>query len=229
MARRSRQTGNRVRAPRVPGSRFAASPSLPRWPWLAPLLFIRECDIRACACGIKVCGYAIWLGACGIWLSGCGYSFSGSSLPGYIDTIAIPVFENRSLDAEIADLVTRGIIDRFLEDNRLKVVRANRADCVVEGEVVSYERRVYTYTPDEEPEQYIVVVTISIVLKDRVKNKDLWSDEKLVASATYAASPSKFVEDTGGEAGPPQSEFDAKVAAVELIAQDVLARTLEQW
>ncbi|MCK4303636.1 MAG: hypothetical protein KAY24_05300, partial [Candidatus Eisenbacteria sp.] len=34
---------------------------------------------------------------------GCPYSFSGSSLPSHIRTIGIPVFENESLDATIAN------------------------------------------------------------------------------------------------------------------------------
>src|SRR5512136_987237 len=61
--------------------------------------------------------------------AGCGYSFSGSSLPSHLKTIAIPVFENQSLDPTIADEVTSGVLDQFLEDNRLKVAREARADC----------------------------------------------------------------------------------------------------
>jgi hypothetical protein len=155
-------------------------------------------------------------------ICGCPYSFSGSSLPSHVKSIAIPVFDNESLDATIADEVTRGLLDHFLEDNRLKVVPESRADCVLEGSVTGYERRVYSYTPNQQPEEYIVVVSISVVLKDRVKNKDLWSDESLQATATYAAT-------ADASAGSADTEDEAREAAVVLLAQDILARTLEQW
>lgn len=153
---------------------------------------------------------------------GCAYSFSGSSLPGHLRTIAVPTFENETLDALIADDVTQGLIQGFLDDNRLKIAREAQADCVLEGTVAYYERKVYSYTPAQEPEQYIVSVTISVVLKDRVKNTDLWSDENLNATATYAATPS-------GSAEVIDSEDEAREVAIDKLTQDVLARTLEQW
>ncbi|MBD3235168.1 MAG: hypothetical protein GF330_00500 [Candidatus Eisenbacteria bacterium] len=156
--------------------------------------------------------------------AGCGYSFSGSSLPGHIRSIAIPVLENESLDATIADEATRSLTDRFLEDNRLKIAGATRADCVLEGTVKRYERKVYSYDASENPEQYIVVIEVAVVLKDRVKNRDLWSDEALQATATYAADEAAGKDDPNRTA-----EEEARLEALELLAQDVLARTLEQW
>lgn len=153
---------------------------------------------------------------------GCGYSFSGSSLPSHIRTVAVPTFGNDSLDGLIADEVTQGAIESFLGDNRLKVVREARADCVLEGRVTGYERRVYSYTPAQEPEQYIVVVTIAVVMKDRVKNQDLWSNEAMKASATYVATPSS-------SEGVIDSEAEARVEVIEKLMQDILAKTLEQW
>jgi hypothetical protein len=166
--------------------------------------------------------------------AGCGYSFSGTSLPGHIRTIAVPIFANESLDPMIADEVTRGLSDRFLQDNRLKVAREASADCLLVGRVTHYERRVYNYSADQTPETYIVIVRIAVVLKDRVKNRDLWSDGRLEATATYPASGSTTTgaaADTtgGGESGPPANEAEARAAAIRTLAQDILARSLEQW
>ena len=155
-------------------------------------------------------------------MTGCAYSFSGSSLPGHIRTIAIPTFANETLDGLIADEVTQGIIQGFLDDNRLKIAREGQADCVLEGGVTLYERKVYSYTPAEEPDQYIVAIALSLVLKDRVKNSDLWSNENLRATATYAAMASSSAEVI-------DSETEARGVAIEKLSQDILARTLEQW
>lgn len=161
-----------------------------------------------------------------IGLSGCPYSFSGSSLPGHIQTIAVPSFANETLDATIAEEVTRAMSEAFLADNRLRVVREARADCVLEGTVSAYERRVYSYSADEEPEEYIVVVTLSVVLKDRVKNRDLWANEALQATETYSAGAEESAADESEEI---DSEAEARAKAVELLTHDIIARTLEEW
>jgi len=157
-----------------------------------------------------------------LFTQGCGYSFSGSSLPSHIRTVAVPSFGNESLDGLIADEVTQGAIEAFLDDNRLKVVREAKTDCVLEGRITGYERRVYSYTPAQEPEQYIVVVTLAVVMKDRVKNQDLWSNEAMKASATYEATPSS-------SEGVIDSEADARIEVIDKLMQDILAKTLEQW
>ena len=170
--------------------------------------------------GIALAGGVVLIGA--LLPAGCGYSFSGSSLPGHLKTIAIPVFENLSLDPTIAEEITRGVLEQFLEDNRLKVVREARADCVLAGKVTAYQRRVYSYTTAQEPQEYIVVVEIDVVLQDRVKNQDLWRKEGLRATATYAA-----VE--GEQVGQADSEVEARSLAVRQLGQDILAKSLEQW
>ena len=170
------------------------------------------------------------LGALAASGAACGYSFSGTSLPAHIKSIAIPVFQNESLDATIASEATRGITESFVADSRLKLAREGNADCVLEGKVVGYERNVYSYSAAQEPEAYIVVVRIAVVLKDRVKNRDLWSDEGLTATATFPAVPGESASaGTSGGEGPPQDEEDARAAAIRNLAQDILARTLEQW
>jgi outer membrane lipopolysaccharide assembly protein LptE/RlpB len=159
--------------------------------------------------------------------AGCGYSFSGSSVPSYLHTLAVPTFGNESLDPTIAEEVTRGLTDRFLEDNRLKVAREATADCLLEGRVTFYERRVYSYNAAQEPEAYIVVLRVAVVLKDRVKNRDLWSTERLEATATYPASAGTGT--TAAEGGLPGNEQEARAAAIRSLGQDILARSLEQW
>ncbi|MFH1145198.1 MAG: LPS assembly lipoprotein LptE [Candidatus Eisenbacteria bacterium] len=176
----------------------------------------------------SVCCAALAVAAAWVGLDACGYSFSGTSLPSHIASIAIPVFHNETLDATIASETTQGITERFVQDNRLKLARETNADCVLEGKVTGYERNVYSYSSSQEPEEYIVVVRLAIVLKDRVKNRDLWSDENLTATATYPAGvPASTGEATSGTL--PRSEEEARRAAIGKLAQDILARTLEQW
>ena len=198
--------------------------------WMRKQTSRRKTNIRPTVSGAIRCLVGIILLSSFTFVPGCGYSFSGSSLPSHIKTIAVPVFENESLDSRIADEATHGIQEYFLEDNRLSVVREAQADCVLEGRILKYERRVFRYNAAEEPEEYIVVVHISATLKDRVKNKDLWSSESISASASYSASGSvSGTDEVSGESAVLATEEAARERVIEILGQDILANALEQW
>lgn len=154
--------------------------------------------------------------------AGCGvYSFSGSSLPSHIKTIAVPIFDNESLEFAVANEATEGVTQRFLQDNRLKVVGEGRADCVLEGTVRGYENKVHNYSADQQPEDYIVVIRFAATLRDAVKNREIWKDEGITVSAVYSV--------TSSDPGGPGDEASARAKAIRDLAEDILARTMEQW
>jgi outer membrane lipopolysaccharide assembly protein LptE/RlpB len=155
-------------------------------------------------------------------VAGCGiYSFSGSSLPSHIKTIAVPIMENKTLDYQVANEATEAITQRFIQDNRLKVVGEGRADCVLEGEISSYENKVYNYSASQSPEDYIVVIRVAATLRDAVKNREIWKQDPITVSAVYSVVP--------GSAQELKTEADARRKAIQNLAEDVLARTMEQW
>ncbi|MDM7915076.1 MAG: LptE family protein [Candidatus Eisenbacteria bacterium] len=152
---------------------------------------------------------------------GCGlYSFSSSSLPPYMKTVAVPVFENATLEPDVANQVTEAVTQRFLSDSRLKLVGESRADVVVHGSVTSYDNRVHNYQGDV-PLDYIVVLNVRATLRDQAKSRDLWKDETFTVSAVYAPSGA------GGEA--LSTEAQARAKAIGELAEDILARAMEQW
>lgn len=165
---------------------------------------------------LLICGAAVAVGV------GCGvYSFSGSNLPSHIKTIAVPFFENSTLEYEVANQVTETITQRFIQDHRLSVVGESRADCVLEGRVTGYENKVHNYSAGETPEDYIVVLRVSAKLRDTVKGRDLWQEENLTVSAVYSAG--------AGRTQALADEASAREKAIRDLAEDILARTMEQW
>jgi hypothetical protein len=154
--------------------------------------------------------------------AGCGiYSFSGTSLPSHIKTIAVPFFENSTLEYDVANQVTETITQKFVQDHRLSVVGEGRADCVLEGKITGYENKVHNYSAGDTPEDYIVVLRVSATLRDAVKGRDLWQEENLTVSAVYSA--------TAGGSQALSDEASARSKAINDLAEDVLARTMEQW
>ncbi|MCA9729913.1 MAG: hypothetical protein KC729_19675 [Candidatus Eisenbacteria bacterium] len=147
------------------------------------------------------------------------YSFSGSNLPSYIRTVAIPTIENETLEPGIEQEVTTGLTDRFLDDGRLKLGTAASADARVDARLTRYENKVNNYSASQEPLDYIVVMVLEVHFRDLVKNRELWSEDHLTATAIYVP---------GGTSGL-QTEGEARKQAIAELARDVVSKTLEQW
>jgi len=150
--------------------------------------------------------------------TGC-YTFNPAALPGHIKTLEIPVVANRTLEPALAEQVTKGLSDRFIADNTLKVVQKN-ADAVLEGEVTGYQDRVFGFNSSRQANEYIVILTVKLTLRDRVKNKELWSSDAVVGRASY------FVESS--QSGVT-SETDARALAIKQVVDYAISRTVEGW
>jgi outer membrane lipopolysaccharide assembly protein LptE/RlpB len=150
----------------------------------------------------------------------CGcYSFRGSSLPSHIRSLEIPVVENRTLEAVLAEELTTALTERFVADNRLRVVQRS-ADAVLEGVITGYENRVFGFNAQQQADEYVVILTVDMTLRDRVKNKEIWSEEGVRGVTSY------FV------GGPPEAittELGAREIALRQVVDFALSRTVEGW
>jgi hypothetical protein len=141
-----------------------------------------------------------------------------SSVPGHITSIGIPVFRNESLQTGVDDEVTRAVIDRFQRNNALQIAEPAAANALLEGTIKNYENRVFRFDDREQAQEYVVTLTADVVVRDLVKNRELWTQEGIRTSATYAVS------------GPTErSEAAARQEAVEQLAEILLSRTVEGW
>ncbi|MBN1504311.1 MAG: LptE family protein [Candidatus Eisenbacteria bacterium] len=150
----------------------------------------------------------------------CGYTAS-SSLPGHIKSIAIPVFKNETLEYRIEEEITNAVIEKFVADNRLRVVSEKDAASVLLGTVTGYQRRVFSYSASEEAQEYEVTVKVAVEFKDASSGRIIWKDESLVTSARY------FALDMAGQKA--QTEQEGRLPAVAFLANDILTRTVEGW
>ena len=151
----------------------------------------------------------------------CGYSFSGSALPSHVKTVAVPVFENATLEYDIERELTEQVIDAFVRDNHLRVVGQKQADAVLLGRITGYENKVFSFSSGETAQEYIVKIRVSASLKDQVDNKEIWKDDRLEGTATYA------VAEQPGK--PAATEQEGRRPAFDELARKILARTMEEW
>lgn len=141
-----------------------------------------------------------------------------SSVPGHIKTIGIPIFRNETLQSGIEDEVTQEIIARFQRNGTLSIAEPGVANALLEGTVSGYDNRVFRFNDREQAQEYIVAVTLDVTVRDRVRNRELWSQKGIRTTATYLLS--------GAQA---RSEADARKDAVQQAADILLSRTVEGW
>jgi len=143
----------------------------------------------------------------------CGvYTFSPSALGG-IKSIAIPLFENQTLEGGIAEKLTDALAAGFVADNTLRVVPEGRSDSILRGSVVSYDRNAYTYDETESVSEYIVRMEVNVSFIESKSGKIIWED-RLSNWGTYATTE---IEEIGQD------------GAIAKLVEDILNRTVKGW
>ncbi|MCK4423970.1 MAG: LptE family protein [Candidatus Omnitrophica bacterium] len=161
-----------------------------------------------------------------LFLSGClGYT-TGSLLPAHLKAIAIPNFSNRTYEHGLEIDVTKKVIERFVFDGNLKIATEANADMILIGELLKYDRAPLRYTDTDTIEEYRVIITVNLVLKDLVKNKIMWRESKFTGEYTYYTDASQSTGAAGTSVG---SEEEAKKEAMIDLARSIVNRTVEGW
>jgi outer membrane lipopolysaccharide assembly protein LptE/RlpB len=96
---------------------------------------------------------------------GCGYTVRGT-LPSHINTVAVPVFRNRTPEPAIEGFITRAVVEAFSTNGRLKVVSSGQADAILDGEIIGYSVSSIAFNKDSNVRQYRLVVTLNLKMRD---------------------------------------------------------------
>lgn len=169
---------------------------------------------------------------------GCGYSVH-SSLDEKHQTIHVSPFRNQSREYDLQASLTNAVIRKFVNDGRLKVVGRGSADLLLEGAILDYSLRGYTFDKDDEVTQFLTVVKAGVRLTDRRTGEVVWQDPAMAGETTYSTGilgPSSdrlrgnaevFV--SAVRAFQTQEENQAASEALEHLASDIFYRTIEPW
>jgi outer membrane lipopolysaccharide assembly protein LptE/RlpB len=107
-------------------------------------------------------------------LAGCGYSLRGT-LPPHVKTVGVPIFSNRTSQPAVEGLLTRAVVEAFSTNGRLRVVRPDEADAILEGEVVGYDVQSIAFDPVANISQYRLVVTLNLRFRDVRRHEVLFA------------------------------------------------------
>ena len=129
-------------------------------------------------------GPRLGLLAAALLLAGCGYSTRGN-LPDHIRTVAVPIFRNRTLEPGVETAVTSGVVNGFSSGGRLRVVPADQADALLEGEVVGYSLDGLAFDQNANVRAYRLRLVLNVEFRDVRRSALLWRQEGLQETSDF--------------------------------------------
>ena len=146
--------------------------------------------------------------------AGCGvYTFNPGGKSS-IQTIAVDRFENETVELGLEDQVTNGVIDAIIADGSLDITAADNADAVLNGTLLRYERKPYSYTAGDVVESYAITMNFEITLVNSADGTEMWTER---------------MEQTGIYAVDTETEEDAQNKALQRLVESILSRTTKSW
>ena len=151
-------------------------------------------------------------------LCSCGiYTFSGSTLPPHLKTVAIPLFSNASLQANIAEELTDSLSKRVLSTNLMRIVSTG-GDATIGGKVTAYANTPRSYgnagVRQVTISEYEVAITVEVEFTDNKKNTPLFKGT-VTGKGVY-----DFTKDN--------EEVGRKKAQTDVVDQ-ILQNSLQSW
>lgn len=150
--------------------------------------------------------------------SGCAYYSMSGSLPPHIKTVAVPLFENDTLEYGLKEKLTDSVIDRLVADNTLKVVDAKIADSIVIGKITAVREEPFTYASEEKAKEFKVRIFVQVVYRDLKKKADIWEAKLLEGWGVYDVS--------GGGLNEREKGIET---ALKMISDEIVNRTVAGW
>ena len=153
-----------------------------------------------------------------LFFSGCGYRLvgTGNALPTHIKTIHIPVFENTSSQPEIHRQLTSFVLQSFISDGRLKIVKKDDADLIVEATLRYYNLRNVAFSSQDLVSDIIIELQIDLKVTDQVKN-NIFMEKELKQQWDYKSTPDLANTETARLEALDQAYIDFGNRLVSLI------------
>ena len=148
----------------------------------------------------------------------CGYSTTSRTAKD-IKSIHVPFFENETAEPNLEISVTEQIIDNLVSDNTLKVVTEDGADAILDGRIVEFTNKPFSFNQDLNAEEYIIVIRVTATLFNRRTNTPIWQDKSFQGDGSY------FIE----QVDENRTFDDAVQESLREITERILNLTVQDW
>lgn len=152
-------------------------------------------------------------------LEGCAYySFTGATIPAHLNTIAIPLVIDNSINTipSLGDELTEQLVKRFVNQTRLSLApNEEEADALLKVEIQRYTNAPSSISGEERAARNRVTISVSVVYVDQVEDEELL---RRTFSNFEEYDPLNI-----------EAEVDAALAAVENVADDIFTAATSNW
>lgn len=164
--------------------------------------------------------------------AGCGYSTRAQIKSLDYKTIYVAPFDNK-IDVTnetnegsrfktsfpmMENTIKNAVVDRFILDGTLKIVKEEAADVVLKGSLVNYRRDSLREASDNTPEEFRVTIFTDLTLINIKTGKLIWEKKNFAGEADYF---------TTGQY--TKTESQAVQDAAQDLARRIIEATVEAW
>jgi hypothetical protein len=151
---------------------------------------------------------------------GCAGYHVGPVTKRNFNTIAVPMFYNHTLRPQLEAQISNAVIQRLQQDGSLRIEPADRADVVLEGTVIRYERTALRSLRSDTgvPREFEIAITV------RVEARDRRTGEIVLKSTEVEGKSDVFI----GE-DQQTAEFQALPLVADDIGKRVAGLIVESW
>jgi putative lipoic acid-binding regulatory protein len=152
-------------------------------------------------------------------LGGCGvYTFNQSALPSHLKSVAVPLFQNKSLDPGVADELTTALARAVPQaSNQLRLVQGS-ADATLNGSLLEYSSQEFNYNvtgaQDATIADYLVKIVVEVSFMDNRKGTPLY-EGTLVGEGAYDAAT--------------ESEEIGRKRALDDVVKQIIQNSIQGW
>ena len=171
-------------------------------------------------------------------LVNCGFYSMAGSIPPHIRSISIPLLDNETAEFGISEEITDNLLEKFTDENILRVVDEENSDSILRGSIVQAEDIPYTYSKEEVVGEYRFTISIDVEWVDVANDKILlqkifkgWGAYGIggdISTDEIDNDGDGLIDDEDSDEIGDARSFATKIA-VGKIAQDILNDILTTW
>lgn len=121
-------------------------------------------------------------------LAGCGYSLR-TSLPVGIQSIHVPVLENRTSEPAIEDFITQALTQAVVQASRVRIAaNAREADASLEGQIIEYRLVALSFDRGANVTSYRLIIGLALTFRDLKQNRVIWKQDRIEERADFLVS-----------------------------------------
>ena len=168
----------------------------------------------------------------------CGYYSLAGSIPPHIRSISIPLLDNQTAEFGISEGITDNLLEKFTDENILRVVDVENSDSILKGSIVMAEDVPYTYSKQEVVGEYRFTIAIDVewidvsndmvLLEKRFKGWGAYGIGGDISNDEIDNDGDGLIDDEDSDEIGDARTFATKIA-VGKIAQDILNDILTTW